>query len=210
MYLAQDQRRLQLLEVGLNLFSTRPYDEVSIDEIAAAAEVSRGLMYHYFRGKRGFYTEVVRLAANRVLSSIAPDLDLEPSANLDRGIRAYFDFVSQHDEAYLALMRGGVGSDEVVAGILDETRGHVVDQILEGMEVDRNHALLRLAIGSWIGQTESAAMMWLVDRPVPLGEVVDVLRASFAGILLATVERRVLVKLIDRATLESLFRWSVG
>jgi len=36
------------------LAGRRPYDEVSIGEIAAAAGVSKGLLYHYFPTKKDF------------------------------------------------------------------------------------------------------------------------------------------------------------
>ena len=42
-----DERRAQLLALGLRLFAEHSYDEVSIDELARAAGVSKGLLYHY-------------------------------------------------------------------------------------------------------------------------------------------------------------------
>ncbi|MBC7173252.1 MAG: TetR family transcriptional regulator, partial [Polyangiaceae bacterium] len=41
-----EERREQLLELGLELFSTRTYEDLSIDEIAQAAGMSKGLLYH--------------------------------------------------------------------------------------------------------------------------------------------------------------------
>jgi AcrR family transcriptional regulator len=58
-----DERRTQLLELGLRLFTDRSYDELSIDDIARAAGISKGLLYHYFPSKRDYYVEVVRRAA---------------------------------------------------------------------------------------------------------------------------------------------------
>ena len=39
---------------GARLLGARPFDEVSIEEIAAAAGVSKGLLYHYFPTKKDF------------------------------------------------------------------------------------------------------------------------------------------------------------
>jgi len=47
-----DERRKQLLELGIEVFSTQPYEEISIESLAEAAGISKGLLYHYFRGKR--------------------------------------------------------------------------------------------------------------------------------------------------------------
>ena len=41
-----EERRDQLLELGLRLFGSKPYDEISIDEIARLAGMSKGLLYH--------------------------------------------------------------------------------------------------------------------------------------------------------------------
>ena len=52
--MSTDARREQLLAAGAELLGRRPYDEVSIEEIAAAAGVSKGLLYHYFPTKKDF------------------------------------------------------------------------------------------------------------------------------------------------------------
>ena len=53
-YLASDDRREQLLDLGLKLFASRSYEEVAIDDIAREAGISKGLLYHYFGRKRLF------------------------------------------------------------------------------------------------------------------------------------------------------------
>ena len=64
--LTVDARREQLLGLGMELFSTRAYEEVWIEEIAERAGVSRGLLYHYFPTKRDFYVAVARAAVEDV------------------------------------------------------------------------------------------------------------------------------------------------
>src|SRR3954449_6596950 len=49
------QRREQILDAANALFAGRPYDEVSIEDIANAAGVSRGLVHHYFGGRKDVY-----------------------------------------------------------------------------------------------------------------------------------------------------------
>jgi len=48
------KRREQLLAAGAELLGRRPYDEVSLEEIAAAAGVSKSLLYHYFPTKTDY------------------------------------------------------------------------------------------------------------------------------------------------------------
>ena len=66
-----DERRAQLVRLGIDLFAARAYDEVSIDELARAAGVSKGLLYHYFPTKRDFYVATVS-EASRELPDVTP------------------------------------------------------------------------------------------------------------------------------------------
>ena len=50
----QDRRR-QLVGIGLQKFAERPGFELSLDEVAAAAGVSRGLLFHYFPSKTAYH-----------------------------------------------------------------------------------------------------------------------------------------------------------
>jgi AcrR family transcriptional regulator len=193
-YLSQDERRTQLLELGLSLFGARSYEDISIEELAQQAGISKGLMYHYFGSKRAFYTEVVRLAASRLLETIEPDPNLSGPDNIRRGLTSYFAFVQQHAEPYLALMHGGIGVDDLVHNILEEARRNVIHHILIGAGVEEPQlpqlATLRLAIRSWIGGVEAAALHWMEQRDVPIPTIIDMLAASLI-VQLAAAARRV-------------------
>src|SRR5947209_10404289 len=76
-------RREELLSVGIELFSTRAYDEIWVEEIADRAGVSRGLLYHYFPTKRDFYVAATRRAAAEAGQLTAPD----PSLPADEQLR---------------------------------------------------------------------------------------------------------------------------
>src|SRR5947207_1236868 len=68
-----DHRREKLLESGRELFSKRSYDEISIDDIARAAGISKGLLYHYYPTKREFYVGTIRAAAGEMLALLRAD-----------------------------------------------------------------------------------------------------------------------------------------
>ena len=50
-----DERRQQLLERGAELFTSHPYDKLSMSKIAEEAGISKGLLYHYFPSKQAFF-----------------------------------------------------------------------------------------------------------------------------------------------------------
>lgn len=180
-----DERRAQLLTLGLRLFGERSYDELSIDDIARAAGISRGLLYHYFSSKRDFYVETVRSAAQQLLDRTDPETHVEPEALLV-GLEAYLCFVEDHASAYLALMRGGVGQDAEILAVLEATRARFVARILERLGIAAPAPALRIALRGWIGLVEAASLDWLDRRDLPRDELRDLLARLLLATLVAT------------------------
>src|SRR3954453_13117910 len=103
-----DKRRAQLLELGIELFSKHGYEYISIDGVAEAAGISKGLLYHYFRNKREFYVETVRAASHRLQLLTTPDPGLPPAARLRAAIDAHLRYIQEHGPVYTAVYRNGV------------------------------------------------------------------------------------------------------
>jgi AcrR family transcriptional regulator len=165
--LGVDERRDQLLRIGVETFSVRPYDGISIDEIAALAGVSKGLLYHYFPSKRDFYVAVVRASADEMRKRTEPDPALPPLEGLRAGLDAYLDYVEHHAQGYLTVHRGGIGADEEVRAIVTESRTVIADRILAGLGAEPAPPALRTAVWGWIGFVEAAAIDWLERRELP-------------------------------------------
>lgn len=195
--LSVDERREQLIALGEELFSTRPFDEISIDDIAARAQISKGLLYHYFGSKRDFYVEVVRagIAALREVTAV-PDAIPEP-ARTARSLDAYLAYVEAHAAGYEQLMSSGGGPDPEIAGIIDASRREFAERVLEGLRrtgsADWGEGepppLLRSAARGWVGMVEGASRDWLVHRDVP--------RAALGRFLLLALESTVRAALSD-------------
>lgn len=179
-----DERRSQLLELGLQLFSDHSYDELSIDDIARAAGISKGLLYHYFPSKRDYYVEVVRRAAGQLIERTdAASQEVSVEA-LHGALDAYLDFVDQHARSYVALVRGGIGSDPEVVQLLEATRRTLTERIVSRISADAAPPpLLLLALRGWIGLVESASLDWLDRREVPREQ----LRGLLEQMLVATI-----------------------
>jgi AcrR family transcriptional regulator len=187
--LALDQRRAQLLELGLRLFGTRPYDEVSIDDIAAEAEISKGLLYHYFGSKRAFYVATVRHAADTLVEALmAADHRLAGPARARAGLVAYVDFVDEHADAYAALVSSGLGADPEVAAIVQGTRAAIITRILVDLGLAEPRPVFQLALRTFIGGVEAAALDWIARRHVERDTLVDFLAALLKQTLTLAVE----------------------
>lgn len=161
-----EERRGQLIELGLQHFGERAYDDVSIDAIAEAAGISKGLLYHYFPTKRAYYAATVKEGAARLVASTVAGDTADPLASLEAGLDAYLTYVKAHARAYATLMRSGVGVDPEIARIVDETRATFVDRLIAGFAGSERSVLLdapvvRLALRGWVGFAEAASLGWV-------------------------------------------------
>ncbi|WLW55611.1 TetR/AcrR family transcriptional regulator [Streptomyces sp. YU58] len=178
-----EERRQQLIGVALDLFSRRSPDEVSIDEIAAAAGISRPLVYHYFPGKLSLYEAALKRAAEDLASRFVEPHEGPLGGRLLRVMRRFFDFVDEHGPGFSALMRGGpaVGSSATNA-LIDSVRQIAYDQILSHLLVEDPPARLDMVIRSWISLVESTALIWLDGRRIPRAELELKLVHDFAAL----------------------------
>ncbi|MHA7176030.1 TetR/AcrR family transcriptional regulator [Arthrobacter sp. Sr24] len=75
--LSPDARRQQILDAASKLYRERRYDDVSLEELAAAAGVARGLLHHYFGSKRELFLAVMTRSTRLPLEQL-PDLEGRP------------------------------------------------------------------------------------------------------------------------------------
>ncbi|MEU9223603.1 TetR/AcrR family transcriptional regulator [Streptomyces massasporeus] len=178
-----EERRQQLIGVALELFSRRSPDDVSIDEIASAAGISRPLVYHYFPGKLSLYEAALQRASDDLAARFVEPHDGPLGARLLRVMRRYFDFVDEHGPGFSALMRGGpaVGSSTTNA-LVDSVRQAAYVQILSHLGVTDPPARLELVVRSWISLAESTALIWLDGRRIPREELEPQLVNDFAAL----------------------------
>ncbi|MEV5338814.1 TetR/AcrR family transcriptional regulator [Streptomyces sp. NPDC052676] len=179
-----EERRQQLIGVALELFSRRSPDEVSIDEIASAAGISRPLVYHYFPGKLSLYEAALKRAAEDLAGRFVEPAEGPLGARLLRVMARFFDFVDEHGPGFSALMRGGpaVGSSTTNA-LIDSVRQAAYEQIIRHLRIAEPPARLELVVRSWISLAESTALIWLDGRRIPREELQAQLVHDLAALL---------------------------
>jgi AcrR family transcriptional regulator len=170
--LSVDERRDELIEAALELFSHRPPEEISIDDVAAAAGASRALVYHYFGGKQELYLAALRSAAQQLSELLEPPSEGSPLVRLQISMKRYFDFVEDHAPGYLAMLRGGpaFGSGEL-GDIVEGTRAILLDRILRELGIETPGPVLRITLRSWMAGVETAALDWLERKDLPRDEL---------------------------------------
>ncbi|MGW2280573.1 TetR/AcrR family transcriptional regulator [Streptomyces sp. NPDC001770] len=178
-----DERRQQLIGVALELFSSRSPDEVSIDEIAAAAGISRPLVYHYFPGKQNLYEAALRRAADELADRFVEPHEGPLGTRLLRVMGRFFDFVEDHGPGFSALMRGGpAAGSSTTNAMIDGVRQAAYEQILAHLEVEVPSARLELVVRTWVSLAEATALLWLDGKRVPRAELELQLVHDFAAL----------------------------
>ena len=186
--LSPEQRRSQLLDLGVRLLATRSVDELSIDLLAEEAGISRGLLYHDFGNKHAIHEAVVRRAADDLVSQTAPPVEGDPVHRLLVSVTAYVDYVDANYEGYLSLVRGAASGNETLREIYEDARRALTDRIFEedpnGNLVPDTPAARLLARG-WAAMVEERVLRWKVQ---PDGVTRDELLALIAGSLPALAQ----------------------
>jgi AcrR family transcriptional regulator len=182
--LSTDARRQQLVALGGEMFSERPFDDVSIDDIAVSAGISKGLLYHYFPSKRDFYVAVVRHSADEMEAITETDPQLAPLERLSVGLDRYLDYVDTHARGYATVLRAGIGSDPEVAAIVERVRAAMARRILDDLGgEDTLPPGVRIAVRGWVGFTEAAVLEWLEHRDLTRDELRDLLIQALRSVV---------------------------
>ena len=185
--LTPDERRAQLLDLGVRLLADRSLDELSIDLLAEEAGISRGLLYHYFGNKHAFHEAVVRRAVDDLVAQTAPPGTGGPLEQLAASMTAYVDYVVTNHAGYLSLVKGAQGGNETLRAIYDEARGVLTDRIFtEDAQADLipDTPATRLLVRGWAAMAEELVLSWVAD---PNGVTRDELLHLVAGSLPALV-----------------------
>jgi AcrR family transcriptional regulator len=189
--MSPDLRKEQLLDLGLQLLSTRSLEELSIDLLAEKAGISRGLLYHYFGNKQDFHLAVVRRAADQVIRVTEPGPAGTALERLAGSLEAYVDYVLANYEGYSSLVRGAASGNPALREIYEETRAALTDRIfatagrdgLDELGVTDTPAVRLMARG-WSALTEEVVLEWVRGGcEVPKDELLSLLTVALPAVL---------------------------
>ncbi|MEY9998029.1 AcrR family transcriptional regulator [Streptomyces sp. V4I8] len=187
--LSVEERRSQLLETSLRLFATRAPENVSLDDVAAAAGVSRPLVYRYFPGgKQQLYEAALTSAAEQLKQCFDEPRQGPRLPRLVRVLDRYLAFVDEHDIGFSALLQGGsVVETSRTTTIVDGVRRAAVEHILRHLNTTEPGLRLRMTVRMWITAVEAASLIWLDEGKQPsLEELRNWLVDQFTAVLAVT------------------------
>src|SRR4051794_20387716 len=183
--LTPDERRAQLVALGVAFLADNPLDQLTIEELSARANVSRGLLFHYFGSKQGLHREVVRTARDSMLHATEPIAGLPPLDRLHDTLERIVGFVREHSGTFYSLVRGVASGDTEVRSVVEEARVEQAERVVAVfLELGVPDApLLRIALRSWVAFAEEALVESAVGTDLPSGEIVGFLERSAQGVV---------------------------
>ena len=179
-----DERRRQLLQLGVELFAEHPYDELSMRKIARAAGISHALLYRYFPSKQSYFRAALDQAAEDLRARTAPDPSLPPWEQLVAGLEAFLELVDENALAYRQLLRSLASAPDVRV-LIDEVRETTSERILEGLFGDEAPPKARAAVKGWLWYMDGVLLDWIEHRDLQRAEVRDLLLGTLGGALAA-------------------------
>lgn len=194
--MSTDARRQQLLDAGVALLKHRPQTDVSTEEIAEAAGVSKGLLYHYFPTKSDFIVAALERGQRELAERLAPDPSLPPVKRLDASLDAFLDYVEEHPAAFASIFRGE-SEDPAVTVAVEAGRATQLAILMTSIgewdeapvSVERTPEL-EAAVQGWLFFVEGAVLHWMEAADLDRDRLRVLLRTALGGALLAAAAAR--------------------
>jgi AcrR family transcriptional regulator len=182
-----DERRRQLLSLGVELFAQHDYDELSMRKIARAAGISHALLYRYFPSKQSYFRAALEQAAEELRARTAPDPSMPPWEQLVAGLEGFLELVDENAVAYRQLR--SLASAPEVRELIEDVRDSTSERILAGLFPDQPPPKARAAVTGWLWYMDGVLLDWIEHRDLERQEVRDLLLDSLGGMLAAATTR---------------------
>jgi AcrR family transcriptional regulator len=160
--LPPDARRRQITDAARQLINERGNTAISTADVAQAANVTRALVHHYFRGIHELLDAVIqRLAASVAAASVGAGTDIPVQQRVPHNVAALLDVIEANRGVWLAAAVG-TGPDGTGPARLRET---ILEQILaNNTDLIADTPWARLCLTGYIAFGEAIARRWLLGE----------------------------------------------
>lgn len=181
--LAPAARRRQILDAARDLFADRPYEEVSVRELAEAAGVARGLINHYFGDKRELFLAVMRdsIVMPRTFLPELDEFGLEQRARIT--IEWIMDAALSYGQAWVnASGTANLRGDADVQAIVDDADDRAARLVLDALGLADSPAL-RYRLRAFAAMVKATIREWLQHESMSREQALELLTSTMIHIV---------------------------
>lgn len=180
-------RRAQLLQVASRLLSDPATVNASMDEIAAAAGVTKPVLYRHFPSKRALVHEVLSGGIGRLRDSLDKAVAEADGGRdmVERGFIAFFEHLEAEPGAYELLFAGSAWTQAGFSEEMVEFQTNMADAVSLLIDLPGADLNLRRFYGAaMVGMCDHAARQWLQAgcTPSPRQAGLDLAEFAWAGL----------------------------
>lgn len=178
-------RREQILDAAFHTFTRRGYRDTAVDEIAAAADTSKGGVYFHFPTKEAIFRELVRTTADRLAAKVdqAVAEQTDPIARAEAALRTVLVTFAGHRTMARLLFIDAMAAGRVFNAETNELHerfaGMIAGYLDEAVEAGTIPPIDTALTGvAWFGALNEVVARWLlIAEPAPLESAYPTLRA---------------------------------
>jgi AcrR family transcriptional regulator len=185
--MARAEREQQVLDLAHARFAAHGYAAVTMEDLAAAAGVTKPLLYAYFGNTERLYIACMERAGDAMLATVlrAVEPAASPADALRLGVRAFFSFVEQDRDAWRVLFDETLPTGGEIAQRVGEHRERLVE-LVAATNLNRLPPRWRAAHATEIealshallGAAEALAHWWLRTGALPAEDAAELLIAT--------------------------------
>ena len=182
------ERREQLLSVGRKLFAEKGFESVTVEEIAAKANVSKPVVYEHFGGKEGLYAVVVDRETNALLDAVTDSLTGGGSARqlVEQAGMAFFDYIDSNSQGFRILVRDSPVAQQTgsFASLIIDIASQVEDVLAAEFKAHGfNEKVAPMYAQMLVGMVAFTGQWWLdVRKPKKEEVVANVVNLAWNGL----------------------------
>ena len=157
------ERRDQILDVANELFAERGYGDVTIGDIAQGSGVARGLVHHYFGGRKEVYVALLERLGGFREEALRPPVGRSARARVADSVSRWLDWTEANRTIYLGTIAPGEDiADPDVRRVVTDLMSRAVAQIAAfHADIAKDSPRLRYALECWTGLNRAATRRWL-------------------------------------------------
>jgi AcrR family transcriptional regulator len=123
-------REQQMLDAAVQMFSVNGYHETSMDTIAAAAQISKPMLYLYYGSKEELFGACLNREMARFIDSVRADIDFtqSPKDLLRNTIGSFLRFIDENRASWIVMYTQAVSS-QAFAQTVREGREDFIDLV---------------------------------------------------------------------------------